>query len=295
MADDFMEVVYKLWEGCWEPDALVRDKHGVFAEPAKVHRIDHDGPYFSSHGYGNTASTPQGTPVLFQAGSSGRGRRFGATHGECIFVSGSTTQEVSGYVSAVRAEAATVGRDPRTLKVVAGVAMVIGKTREEAQRKHERILESQTAEITVASFALYTGLDLSSYDPQTPMEELHTEMSQTQITRFRGETVGSVLRKWREHGVRGNTMVGSAEDIADELCALAQDADLDGFLVNPLIQPGSTVDFIDHVLPLLRARGAFRSEYEEGTLRERLLGAGEARLPSDHPGARYRVSHTVAR
>jgi FMN-dependent oxidoreductase (nitrilotriacetate monooxygenase family) len=295
MADDFMEVVYKLWEGCWEPDALVRDKHGVFADPAKVHRIDHDGPYFSSHGYGNSASTPQGTPVLFQAGSSGRGRRFGATHGECIFVSGSTATELAGYVSAVREEAARIGRDPRTLKVLAGVAMVIGKTREEAQRKHRRILDSQTPEITVASFAMYTGLDLSSYDPQTPMEELHTEMSQTQITRFGGQTVGSVLRAWHEHGVRGNTMVGAAEDIADELCALVEDADLDGFLVNPLIQPGSTVDFIEHVLPLLRARGGFRSEYEEGTLRERLLGAGGARLRGDHPGARYRASHSAAR
>jgi long-chain alkane monooxygenase len=288
MADDFMEVVYKLWEGCWEPDAIKVDKQGVYADPAKVHRIDHDGPYFSSHGYGNSAATPQGTPLLFQAGSSPRGRRFGATHGECIFLSGSTVKELSGYVTSIRSEAQAIGRDPLSLKAMAGVAMVIAPTREEAQRKHQEILDSQSPEITVASYAWFTGLDLSSYDPATPMEELHTELGQTQIARFAGKTVGDVLKEWHEHGVRGNTVVGSAEDVADELCSLAEGADLDGFLINPLIQPGSTVDFIEQVLPILKKRGAFRADYSEHTLRERMLGSGTVRLRADHPGARHR-------
>ena len=88
MADDFMELVYKLWEGAWEPDALERDKAGRFADPAKVHRIEHDGPYFRSHGYGNTSYSPQGTPVLFQAGSSPAGRAFGGRHAEAAFLGG---------------------------------------------------------------------------------------------------------------------------------------------------------------------------------------------------------------
>ena len=196
MADDFMEVVYKLWEGCWEPDAIKIDKQGVYADPAKVHRIDHDGPYFSSHGYGNSAATPQGTPLLFQAGSSPRGRRFGATHGECIFLSGSTVKELSGYVTSIRSEAQAIGRDPLSLKAMAGVAMVIAPTREEAQRKHQEILDCQSPEITVASYAWFTGLDLSSYDPATPMEELHTELGQTQIARFAGQD-----RRRRAEGV----------------------------------------------------------------------------------------------
>jgi alkanesulfonate monooxygenase SsuD/methylene tetrahydromethanopterin reductase-like flavin-dependent oxidoreductase (luciferase family) len=168
------------------------------------------------------------------------------------------------------------------------VAMVIAATHEEAERKHQEILSYQTPEITVASYAWFTGLDLSSYDPSTPMEELHTELGQTQIARFKGQTVGEVLKAWHEHGVRGNTVVGSPEEIADEFCALAEGADLDGFLINPLILPGSIVDFVEHVLPILRKRGMFREEYEEQTLRERVLGAGNTRLRSDHPGARYR-------
>jgi len=288
MADDFMEVCYKLWEGCWEPDALVRDPKGVYAIPEKVHRIDHDGPFFSSHGYGNTAATPQGTPVLFQAGSSTRGRRFGATHGECIFLSGSSVEELRGYVTSIGEEARLVGRDPQSIKTLAGVALVIAPTHEAAERRHREILDCQTPEITIASFAWFTGLDLSAYDPATPIRELHTELGQTQISRFGDQTVGEVLRQWHEHGVRGNTIVGSPEEIADELCALAEGADLDGFLINPLIQPGSTVDFIEHVLPILRARGAFRDSYDAHTLRERLLGGSGPRLRADHPGAAFR-------
>src|SRR5690606_36407978 len=95
MADDFMEVVYKLGEGTWEPDALERDKNGRFADPAKVHRIEHDGPYFRSRGYSNSSYSPQGTPVLFQAGSSDRGRQFGGKHGECIFLGGGTVEKLA--------------------------------------------------------------------------------------------------------------------------------------------------------------------------------------------------------
>ena len=193
-----------------------------------------------------------------------------------------------GYATAVREEAAAAGRDPQSLKCLAGVTVVVAPTREAAQRKHEEILDSQTPEITVASYAWFTGLDLSSYDPATPMEELHTEMSQTQIERFKGQTVGDVLKAWHRHGVRADAIVGSPEDVADELCALAEGADIDGFLITPLIQPGSTTDFIEHVLPILKKRGAFRSGYEEKTLRERLVGQGSARLPDDHPGARHR-------
>jgi long-chain alkane monooxygenase len=287
-ADEFMEVVYKLWEGSWEPDAVVTDKDGIYSDPAKVHRIEHDGRYYRSHGYGNSSYTPQGTPVLFQAGSSTRGRQFGATHGECIFVSGSGAKELRGYVEGVRSEAVKVERDPRSLKVLAGVAVVVAPTREQAQRKHQAILDAQRPEITVASYAWFTGLDLSSYDPNTPMSELHTELGRTQVTRFGDQTVGEVLKEWHEHGVRARAIVGSAEDVADELCALVEDADLDGFLINPTIQPGTISDFVEYVLPILRKRGAFRDEYEEGTLRERLVGGASPYLSPDHPGARYR-------
>lgn len=289
MADDFMEVVYKLWEGAWEPGALERDKLGRYADPAKVHRISHDGPYFRSHGYGNTSYSPQGTPVLFQAGTSPAGRQFGGRHGECIFLGGGTVEKLAENVRLIRAEAVANGRAPDSIKLMSAFACVIGATTDEAHRKYQAILDSQRPEVAVASYAWFTGLDLSSYDPSTPMTDLHTELSQTQVSRFAGLTVGDVLKDWHEHGVGVKPYVGTAEEIADQLCALADGADLDGFLLTPVVQPGSTIDFVEQVLPILRRRGVAASEYTAPTLRERLLGGDAATLPSDHPGAGFRT------
>lgn len=289
MADDFMEVVYKLWEGAWEPDALEKDKNGRFADPAKVHRISHDGPYFSSHGYGNTAYSPQGTPVLFQAGSSSAGRQFGGRHGECMFIGSGPVDQLAGHTRAIRAAAVDAGRSSDAVKVMSAFSCVIGKTSQDAQRKHQRILDSQNPDVAVASYAWFTGLDLSSYAPDTPMTELHTEMSQTQVARFAGLTVHDVLKDWHVHGVGANPVVGTPEEIADHMCALAEGADLDGFLLSPLVQPGSTTDFVEHVLPILRARGVAPSDYEAPTLRQRLFGSDEPTLLNEHPGASHRV------
>ncbi|MFE4080316.1 NtaA/DmoA family FMN-dependent monooxygenase [Paenarthrobacter sp. YIM B13468] len=288
MAEDFMEVVYKLWESAWEPGALELDKQGRYADPAKVHRISHVGPYFRSHGYGNTSYSPQGTPVLFQAGSSPAGRRFGGRHGECIFLGGGSPAALAQHVQSVRAEAVSAGRSADAVKLMSAFSCVIGSTREEAESKYASILESQSPEVTIASYAWFTGIDLSAHDPQTPMSDLHTEMSQTQVARFGDLTVGEVLKDWHAHGVGVKPFVGTPEEAADQICSLASEADLDGFLLSPVIQPGSTLDFVEHVLPILRKRGVASSEYESASLRERLLGSDSPTLPADHPGAGYR-------
>ena len=289
MADDFMELSYKLFEGAWEQDALERDKAGRFADPAKVHTIAHDGPYFRSHGYGNASYSPQGTPVLFQAGSSDRGRQFGGKHGECIFLGGGTVAKLAGQVKSIRDEAVANGRDPQHIKIMSAFSCVVAPTEAEARAKHQSILDAQTPEVAVASYAWFTGLDLSSYDPATKMSALHTELSQTQIARFGDMTVGDVLKDWHAHGVRTNPFVGTPEQIADIICEMADGADLDGFLFTPVIQPTSTTDFVELVLPILRTRGVAASDYEGDSLRERLVGTATAVLPDDHMGASYRA------
>ncbi|MRX43330.1 NtaA/DmoA family FMN-dependent monooxygenase [Agromyces kandeliae] len=294
MADDFMQVVYKLWEGAWEPGALERDKQGRFADPTKVHRIAHDGPYFRSHGYGNTAYTPQGTPVLFQAGASPAGRAFGGRHGECMFVGSGSAEQLGEHSRAIRAEAAASGRSADDVKVMSAFACVVGRTIEDARRKYERVLDSQDPGVAVASYAWFTGLDLSSYAPETPMTELHTELSQTQVARFAGQTVGDVLKDWHAHGVGARPVIGTPEDVADVICDLADRADLDGFLLSPVIQPGSTLDFIEHVLPILRERGVASPGGDEGTLRERLMGKGSPTLGDRHPAAAARPAVSAA-
>jgi FMN-dependent oxidoreductase (nitrilotriacetate monooxygenase family) len=288
MAEDFMQVVYKLWEGAWEPDALERDKGGRFADPAKVHRIEHAGPYFRSRGYGNTSYSPQGTPVLFQAGSSPAGRAFGGRHAEAAFLGGGSAEVQAQQAKAIRAEAVRAGRRPDAVKVMSSFDCVVAPTREEARAKHEAILGSQNPDVAVASYAMFTGLDLSSYDPATPMTELRTELSQTQLTRFAGRTVGQVLRDWATHGVGAVPFVGSAEDVADHLCSLVEAADLDGILLHPQVQPTSTLDFVELVLPILRERGVAPPLGEPTTLRQRLLDQDGPTLPADHPGAAHR-------
>jgi FMN-dependent oxidoreductase (nitrilotriacetate monooxygenase family) len=293
MADDFMKVVYRLWEGCWEPGAVLADKAGIYADPSKVHRIDHDGPYFASHGYGNAPASPQGTPVLFQAGTSSRGRQFAAKHAECVFL-GAHPNRLAGQVAAIRKEAAELGRDPMSLKALAGVSIVVASTREQAEKEYRRIVDAQNPDLAVASYAMFTGIDLSAHDPATPMADLHTELGQTQVDRFAGQTVGDVLADFRQKGVNPWIIVGTPEEAADELCAVADEAMLDGYLMTPLIQPRATQDFIEQVLPLLKKRGAARAEYEEHTLRERILGRGHTRLPDDHPGASCRFRRAQA-
>lgn len=288
MADDFMALVYKLWEGAWERDAVERNKDGRFSDPSKIHRIEHDGPFFRSRGYGNTSYSPQGTPVLFQAGLSSKGQEFGGKHGECIFLGGGPVPKLAAQVRAIREQAVLAGRAANAVKLMSAFSCVIGDTKEEAEDKYREVLDSQNPEVTVASYAIYTGLDLSAYDPSTPMTELKTELSKTQIARFAGKTVGDVLKDWHAHGVRPAPVLGTAEQIADTLIELADATDLDGFLLTPVTQPGTTIDFVEKVMPILRERGAAASSSTGGSLRERLTGTLSPYLPDDHPGASYR-------
>jgi FMN-dependent oxidoreductase (nitrilotriacetate monooxygenase family) len=292
MAEEFMALVYELWEGAWEPDALEKDKAGRFADPAKVHRIEHDGRYFRSRGYGNTSYSPQGTPVLFQAGSSPAGRAFGGRHAEAAFLGGGSVAAQAAQCTAIRAEAVKAGRRPDAVKVMTSFDCVVAPTRSEALAKHEAILAAQNPDVAVASYAMFTGLDLSAYEPDTPMTELRTELSQTQVARFAGMTVGEVLADWATHGVGAAPFVGDAEEVADHLCALAEEADLDGILLHPQVQPPSTIDFVELVLPILRDRGLRPAGRDAATLRQRLFPRADAVLPADHPGAAHRARPT---
>lgn len=294
MADEFMQVVYALWEGGWEPDALVRDKSGIYADPAKIHLLHHEGKRFRLDGYSNTSYSPQGTPVLFQAGTSAAGRAFGGRHAECIFLGGGSVAQLAGHVGAIRNEVVDAGRSASSVALMSAFSCVIGGTHSEAEKKWQSILDSRNPELAIASFASFTGIDLSAFDRETPMSSLHTELGQSQIARFGDQTVGEVLQTWHTHGGGATPIVGDAEEIADAMIGLAEGADLDGFLLTPQVQPGSTIDFVEQVLPILRRRGVVATDYEAQTLRERLLGTDDPYLPADHPGASYRAGLRTA-
>lgn len=294
MADEYMDLSYKLFEGCWEDDAVRIDRaNRVFADPAKVHKIVHEGKYFKLTGYHASEPSPQRTPVIFQAGSSGRGRAFAARHAEGVFLKAPTVEVLRDQIRDIRSRARDNGRDPSFVKVFTGLSVVVGRTKEEAERKHAEYVSYQSAEATLSSYASVTGIDLTALDPDSYFENIHTEMGQTHTDRFTKhsktrKTVREVTDDFLQKGFRGLTVVGTPEEVADKIQCWAEETDVDGFNLEPYVLPGSYVDFVDLVVPELQKRGIFKEEYEEGTFRERLFGKGVARLPDHHPGAAFR-------
>ncbi|CQR55625.1 LLM class flavin-dependent oxidoreductase [Paenibacillus riograndensis] len=299
-ADEYMELSYKLFEGSWEDDAVKIDRENrVFTDPSKVHKIKHEGKYFKLTGYHSSEPSLQRTPVIFQAGSSDRGRAFAAKHAEGVFLKAPTTEVLREQIKDIRRRAREYGRDPAAVKVFTGLSVVVGRTKEEAERKHTEYLSYQSAEATLSSYANVTGIDLTKLDPDSYFENIHTEMGQTHTDRFTKhsktkKTVREVTEDFLKKGFRGLTVIGTPEEIADQIQYWVEETDVDGFNLEPYVLPASYEDFVDLVVPVLQQRGIFKKEYEEGTFREKLFGKGQARLPEHHPGTVFRNPATLS-
>jgi FMN-dependent oxidoreductase (nitrilotriacetate monooxygenase family) len=294
LAEEYLEVCYKLWEGSWEAGAVVRDTaRGVFTEPGKVHDIEHKGRYFEVPGPFLCEPSPQRTPVLFQAGASPRGSRFAGTHAEAVFVSGPNPAVVRRSVDAVRSKAAEAGRDPRSVKVFTMLTAIAADTDAAAQAKRNSYLEYASHEGAMALFGGWTGVDLAAADPGQRLEYVETDATRSALASFttadpdRAWTVGELAR-FIAIGGRGPVVVGSGATVADELERWVEEADVDGFNLAYAVTPGTFADFVEHVVPELRRRGRAQSEYAAATLRENLGTAPGPLLADDHPGARHR-------
>ena len=171
VAEEYLEVCYKLWEGSWEDGAVVRDaERGVYADPAKVHDIAHHGRYFDVPGPFLCEPSPQRTPVVFQAGSSPRGQEFAARHAEAVFVIGPTARHVRRSVDALRARVGAAGRDPRSVQVYAGLTAVVRSSDEEARALLADYREHASREGALALFGGWTGVDLAGLAADQPLQ-----------------------------------------------------------------------------------------------------------------------------
>ena len=287
-ADEFMAVCYALWEDSWDEDAVVRDtERGVYTDPEKVHTIDHDGEYFSVPGPHGCEPSPQRTPVLYQAGSSDRGREFAATHAEAVFVSQPTKTATRDYVEDMRERVAERGRDPDSLQFFPGLVVITGESEAIAREKYETYKSHVDVEGTLALLSGFVDMDLSALDPDQRIEHIETEAIQGVINAF---TTNDPDRDWTVREVAqfaglGSTspvIVGSPEQVADELQGWQESVGVDGINLKEVTRPGSLRDFVDLVVPELRDRGLIREKYDGGTLRENVLG--RRRLAPDHPG-----------
>lgn len=288
-ADEYLEVLYKLWEGSWEDDAVVEDRERrIYAQPEKVHKVQHEGEFYRVQGYHLCEPSPQRTPLLFQAGSSARGLQFAGQHAECVFISGQNKQATRAQVDKVRDAARAAGRDPQAVKVFMGITVIVAATEAQAWAKHDEYLSYASAEAGVAHFAASTAIDFARYELDEPIQYVKGNAieSATKTLQNNDWTRRKLLD---QHALGGRyiTLVGDPEQVADELEAWIAETGLDGFNLTRTVTPESYVDFIDLVIPVLQGRGSYKTAYAQGTLREKVFGQGPG-LPEGHAGFSYK-------
>ena len=297
IAEEFLDVCYKLWEGSWEDGAVVKDREaGVYADTQKVHPIQHSGKYFTVPGAALTEPSPQRTPLIFQAGASSRGQAFAGRHAEAVFIGG-LRPDLTRYVTdKIREQAEEQGRHRDDVKIYAMLSVVVDETEEKAQEKYREYLSYVNLEASQAIIGGWSGVDLSQFDEDEALNYIKTDSIQSFLTPF---TLQSKDKKWtREEiakhcalGGMGDVIVGSPESVADQLETWVDEGGLDGINLAYHVSPGSFEDFVEYVVPELQKRGRYRTEYEGNTLRENIFGKGHTKVADSHPAAKYRGAY----
>jgi long-chain alkane monooxygenase len=293
VADEYLQVIYKLLEGSWEDGAVLRDRQRrIFTDPSKVHEIRHRGQYFNVPGYHLCEPSPQRTPVLYQAGASGRGRDFAAKHAECVFVAAPTKTVLRNYVADIRKRAAAAGRDPRKVYTYNLQTIILGETDAAAQAKFDEYRSYASYDGALVLMSGWTGIDFGQYAPTELVRKVETNAIISAVeTLAEGDpdkqwTIEE-LALWGGIGGMGPVIVGSPSTVANILQEWVDETDVDGFNLAYAVTPESFEDVVNLLVPELQRRGAYPTAYRPGTLREKLFGRGDY-LPQEHPGARYR-------
>lgn len=274
-ADEYMDVCYALWN-CIQPGAIIADrKTGIFADPSKVGRVNHAGKYFKCETTAPTLPSAQGRPVIFQAGSSGRGQQFAVKHAELMFAIQPHEQGMQTYMQQLRATAESVGRkDPL---VTFGIQPFIGGTEADAQRHYEEVSSRFPVEASLARLSGSLGVDFSQFDLDQPMEEMETQASRGMMAAMSAMvgskrlTIRDVARHWGT-AVGMMPIIGTPEQIAGRMEDIWLKTGCAGFNITPTVNRKSVEDFVDQVVPLLQRRGVFRTDYESATFRGNLTG-----------------------
>lgn len=293
-ADEFLEVAYKLWEESWEEEAVVRDvQKDTYAEPNKVHGIHHKGKYFDVSGPHLVEPSPQRTPVLFQAGASEKGIEFASKHAEAVFTKHTNLEALKKYVSDIQQRAVRHGRNKEDILVFPMVLPIVGKTEEEAYRKHEKLKEYVSYEGVATLLSGHTGIDISKFDPDEYIENLETDAIQVDLDIYAKDP----NHRWtfreaiKNHAIGNGAVkfIGTKEQVADQFEQWAIEGGAAGFNITQSYSPGTFEEFVDEVIPELQKRGLYRTEYEGQTLRENMYGKGHARLSESHPGKKNSI------
>jgi len=278
-AEEFVEVVKKLWDS-WEDDALLIDREtGRFADPTRVHDLNHKGKWFSIKGPLNISRPVQGHPVIIQAGSSESGKELAAKTAEVIFTAWQTLDEAQNFYQDVKGRLTKYGRSAESLKIMPGVFPVIGRTAKEAEEKKQYLVELIPEKVGVGLLSALISYDLSNYPVDEPLpelpdiEDINGAKTRFQLVKDLGDRENLTIRQLyqRVAGARGHREIkGTPIEIADQLQEWFEHGAADGFNIMPPYLPGGLDDFVDLVIPELQNRGLFREEYSGHTLRDHL-------------------------
>lgn len=281
IADEYMQVVYKLWEESWADNAVQRDRNsGIFTDPSKIHPVRHDGKYFTVDAIHLAEPSPQRTPVLFQAGASKRGQHFAGAHAECVFIAGPSKEIVRKTVVSIRDQARLQGRRVEEPLIFSLLTIITAPTREAAWKKYEDYKQYISLEGALTLLSGWTGVDFSQYELDDPIRHVRNDAinsaidSLTILNPDKIWTVGELARHAAIGGM-GVTIVGSPTEIADQMEAWMEETGIDGFNLAYAVAPETFEDIVDLIIPELQRRGRYKTAYQQGTLRNKLFGRGD--------------------
>ncbi|BBX88464.1 LLM class flavin-dependent oxidoreductase [Mycolicibacterium boenickei] len=275
-ATEFVDVATALWDS-WEDDALVLDEaSGIFADPDRVHRIDHDGEHFTVRGPLNTPRSAQGRPLLVQAGSSESGKDFAARYAEAIFTAQRSVADGKAFYRDVKARAVKFGRSADEVKILPGIVPFIGPTEQAAVELEQQFTDLISPEYSLRQLSQMLGVDLTAHALDAPLpalppiEQIQGNKSRYQLVKDLASSESLTVRQLiaKLGGGRGHrTFAGTAEQVADNLELWFAEGAADGFNIMPPYLPGGLEDFVEQVVPILQRRGLFRTDYTATTLR----------------------------
>lgn len=271
-AHEFMDVCQQLWDS-WDEDALVMDReNALFADPAKVRRIEYEGRFFRSRGPLNVTPSPQGGPAILQAGTSPKGQEFAARYADAIFAIQPRAVDAAAYFASIKGLMEKHGRAPEECRILFGMQPFLGETREEAEALREEHNRLVPLEGGMAILSAHLDFDLAKLPPDAIMAERDEPELYRMRTRFRKPdgTPMTVTEVAARHGqsVGLPQFVGTVSDIADQMEAFMAETGGDGFMLSAAHSPGAIEEFVERVVPELQRRGLFRTEYKGSTMRE---------------------------
>ncbi len=277
MAEEYIEIVTKLWNS-WEPGAIVADRaSGVLIDPAKVHTIDYEGRYYRSRGPLNSGPCPQGRPVIAQAGGSAKGRRIAAMYADTIVAHAKGIDAMKEYRDDIRRQLVSFGRDPESCKVLFLLSPVLGRTMAEAQaRADQRAIDAAAnIDVRLAQMGWSTNIDFSGFDLDAPVGTLATNGHQSSLEQFLRKAGKRTLREAIvSYSSSGGSvdLIGTPDAVAAQMGEVMQEVGGDGFLFSlPDVSRKSVVEVTDGLVPALQQRGLVRKTYQHRHLRDTLL------------------------